>query len=182
MTPASEVKGAWFVAARAWLEERGGLHLVARELEDDAKRALLEPIPGHWYPEASLQSALGAMRANVAPSREELVDAIDACTVIGISRFFRALLRVASPGFVVRQIPTMWRQIRRGAGRVEVDATSGRAKVSYTQFPYFADENYRWLTEGSLRAVVRTCTGRNPRVLIVRATSDALDVDLRWSE
>jgi hypothetical protein len=178
----SEVKGAWFVSARAWLEEQGKLHEVARALDDEAKRTLLDPIPGHWYPEASLQSALASMRANVAKGREEMVDAIDACTVIGISRFFRALLRMASPGFVVRQVPTMWKQIRRGAGHVEVDATNGRARVMYSQFPYFSDENYRWLTEGSLRAVVRTCTGQNPRVLIARATSDSLDVDIRWSE
>ncbi|MGZ3420851.1 MAG: hypothetical protein ACXWUG_11715 [Polyangiales bacterium] len=178
----SEVKGAWFVAARAWLDERGALGAIARELDEDARRALLEPLPGHWYPESSLQNSLAAMRTYVAPSREEYVDALDACTVIGISRFFRALLRVASPGFVVRQVPTMWKQIRRGAGHVAVDSANGRARVSYTAFPYFADENYRLLTEGSLRAVVRTCTGKNPRVLISRATDDALDVDIRWSE
>jgi hypothetical protein len=178
----SEVKGAWFVAARAWLEERGALSTIAREVDDETRRALVEPIPGQWYPESSLQSALGAMRTYVAPRREEFVDALDACTVIGISRFFRALLRVASPGFVVRQVPTMWKHIRRGAGQVSVEATEGRARVMYREFPYFADDNYRILTEGSLRAVVRTCTGQNPRVLIMRATNESLDVDIRWSE
>jgi hypothetical protein len=174
------VKGAWFVAARAWLDESNALQRVAARLDEPVRGALLEPIPGQWYPERDLQLALAAMRSHVGPSPDKFVDAMDACTVIGTSRFFRALLRMASPGFVLRQVPTMWRQIRRGAGQVDVVASERSARIAYSQFPWFSDENYRLLTEGSLRAVVRTCTGRNPVVQIVRASDDALDVDVTW--
>lgn len=176
----SEVKGAWFVAARAWLESRGSLEATARALKPDAREALLQPIPAAWYPEPVLQASLTALRDVVAPERAQFVAAMDACTAIGISRFFRALLRVASPGFVLRQVPTMWRHIRRGDGHVAVEAGDGRGTIRYSQFPYFADDNYRLLTEGSLRAVVRTCTGREPRVALVRATNDALEVEILW--
>jgi hypothetical protein len=108
------------------------------------------------------------------------VEAMDGCTMIGISRFFRALLRVATPAFVLRQVPTMWRQIRRGDARVSVTIDGDRARIQYAQFPYFSDENYRLLTEGSLRAVVRTCTGHAPKVTLLRSTSDSLNVEVQW--
>lgn len=174
------MKGAWFVAARAWLESRGSLEATARALTPDVRKVLLEPIPAVWYPEPVLQASLAALRDVVAPERAQFVEAMDACTAIGISRFFRALLRVASPGFVLRQVPTMWRHVRRGDGHVAVEAGDGRGTIRYSQFPFFADDNYRLLTEGSLRAVVRTCTGRDPRVTLVRATNDSLDVEILW--
>jgi len=176
----SEIKGAWFVAARAWLEERGALETAATALNGDVRHALLEPIPAAWYPEEVLQEAMRGVRTAVVPSSDAFVDAMDGCTVIGTSRFFRALLRVASPAFVLRQVPTMWRQIRRGDAKVAVMIDGDRARIQYSEFPYFSDENYRLLTEGSLRAVVRTCTGRDPKVTVLRSTADSLNVELRW--
>lgn len=176
----SEVKGAWFVAARAWLESRSSLEATARVLAADVRRALVEPIPTGWYPEAFLQEAMAAVRTVVAPEPAQFVDAMDACTEIGTSRFFRALLRVASPGFVLQQVPTMWRLIRRGDARIVVKTDVGSARLVYSGFPYFNDENYCLLTEGALRAVVRTCTGRNPKVTLLRSTASSLEVDVRW--
>lgn len=177
----SEVKGAWFVAARAWLEERSALDAVAQLLTRDVRTALLEPIPASWYPEELLQDALRGVRDAVVPDAAQFVDAMDGCTVIGTSRFFRAMLRVASPGFVLRQVPTMWRHIRRGDATVAVNLHDDKAQLTYSGFPYFSDENYRLLTEGSLRALVRTCTGRNPRVTLLRSTADSLNVEVRWN-
>ncbi len=176
----SEVKGAWFVAARAWLEERGRLESAAAALPPEVRVVLLEPIPAAWYPEQALQQAMNGVRTAVAMTPEQFVDAMDGCTVIGTSRFFRAMMRMASPAFVLRQVPTMWKHIRRGDARVAVETEGTRARITYTDFPFFADENYRLLTEGSLRAVVRTCTGRDPRVSIQRVTADSLTVEVRW--
>jgi len=176
----SEVKGAWFVAARAWLEERSALDAAAQMLPREVRTVLLEPIPASWYPEESLQDALRAVRDVVAPDGNDFVDAMDGCTVIGTSRFFRAMLRAASPAFVLRQVPTMWHHIRRGDANVEVKVEDEKALVAYSSFPYFSDENYRLMTEGSLRALVRTCTARNPKVTLLRSTADSLNVEVRW--
>src|SRR5687768_9331729 len=97
----SEVKGAWFVAARAWLEERGCLDSAAAALTPDVRTVLLEAIPAAWYPEKTLQQAMAGVRTVVAPTPDQFVEAMDECTVIGTSRFFRAMLRVASPAFVL---------------------------------------------------------------------------------
>lgn len=179
----SEVKGAWFIAARAWLTERENpfaLERIVHAMPQEHRDALRDPIPSSWYPEEALQTALRALRDVLDLDAARFVDVMDACTVIGTSRFFRALLRVATPSFVLRQVPVMWGRIRRGAGRVEVDDTGTEALLRYREFPYFADEHYRLLTVGSLRAVVRTCTGRDPDVTVVRWTPDALDVRVRY--
>lgn len=176
----SEVKGAWFVSAQAYLGAEGALPAVLAAVPPTHRGALADPVPSAWYPEASLKATLDAMRRVHAPAPAAFVDAIDACTVIGTSRFFRALLALSTPGFVLRRVPTMWSKIRRGAGTVEVETDEGTATLRYRAFPYFADENYRLLTVGSLRAVVRTTTGRTPSVEIVQATDLDLDVRVRW--
>ncbi len=177
----SEVKGVWFVSARAWLEERGVLMTAAKPLPPAVRSALLEPMPTAWYPEETLQQAMSGVRATLARDGDQFIDAMDGCTVIGTSRFFRALLRLATPGFVLRQVPAMWRHIRRGDAHVDVVVEGDSARIEYSAFPFFGDENYRLLTEASLRAVVRTCTGRNPKVTIAKWSADALTVDLRWT-
>lgn len=178
--PVSEVKGAWFVSAQAYLGAEGVLPAVLAAVPVAHRPALVDPTPSAWYPEAALQATLGAMRKVHATTPTAFVDAIDACTVIGTSRFFRALLALSTPAFVLRRVPTMWGKIRRGAGEVSVETADGTAIVRYRAFPYFADENYRLLTVGSLRAVVRTTTARTPSVEIVHATDLELDVRVRW--
>lgn len=176
----SEVKGAWFVSAQAFLEAERALPAVLAAVPPPHRAALAEPSPSDWYPEAALQATLAAMRRVHAPTPTAFVDAIDTCTVIGTSRFFRALLALSTPAFVLRRVPTMWAKIRRGAGEVAVETHDGEALLRYRSFPWFADENYRLLTVGSLRAVVRTTTGRTPLVEITDAVDDALDVRVRW--
>ncbi len=178
----SEVKGAWFIAARAWLVDNGGafaLERILHAMPPEHRSAVRDPIPSSWYPERALQTALHAMRDVLDLDATRFVDVMDGCTVIGTSRFFRALLRVATASFVLRQVPVMWTRIRRGEGRVEVEDAPGASLLRYREFPYFDDECYRLLTIGSLRAVVRTCTARDPEVTIVRWTRDALDVRVR---
>src|SRR5512139_866770 len=113
----SEVKGSWFVTARTYLVSEGSDELVqrvAKFLPDHQRHSLLEPLPSGWYPEESLQNALMGMRTELARgSPERFLDIMRQCTELGISRFFRVLLRLGSTEFVLRQVPTMWKQIRR---------------------------------------------------------------------
>lgn len=176
----SEIKGVWLVTAKSWvLGQRtvAELNAVARHVDPAMRSALTDPLPSEWYPEETLQQVLRGMRSVLAEdSDSRFLELMRQCTRIGVNRFFRALLRLGSAQFVLRQVPTMWRQIRRGTGRVEVETESNRIQLRYRDFPYFDDPNYRLLTLGSLGAVVELCTSSQPSVSLGAHGSDWLDV------
>jgi len=100
-----EVKGVWFVSLREWLEAN-----VAREvtqkinarLSPANREAMTDTLPSAWYAEEALAEALRATDAEVTHGdREALLDLIDACTQVGLSRFFKVLLRLATPRSVL---------------------------------------------------------------------------------
>jgi hypothetical protein len=176
----SEVKGIWLVTARGWvLREHDGamLERIASHMDRDLRPAILEPLPSEWYPEEVLAQALRAMREVVAQGSNEKFRAVmESCTELGVSTFFRVLLRVSTPRFVLRQVPTMWRQIRRGRGRVVVENRPTSTVVAYSDFPHFGNVDYRLLTLGSLTAVLRVCTRETPHIRIEDHGGDWLDV------
>ncbi len=176
---ASEVKGSWFVSLKACLEAGNGeeLHRVVAVLPREHREALSDPIASHWYPEDALAAALKAVNDELAQgNRSRFVDRMDAFTEVGVSRFFRVMLRVSGVRFVLRQVPTMWRQIRRGDGEVEVVDVPGGVEVRYSRFPRFADPLYEDLTVGSLRALVRVCVGQATEVTVTARSPDSLSV------
>ena len=173
-----EVKGVWFVSLRDWLEAKFGRDVtqkIAARLSSANREAMTDPLPSAWYPEEALSAALRATDAELTHGdREAFLDLIDACTQVGLSRFFKVLLRVATPRFVLQQVPTMWRQIRRGTGCVSAVPVAGGIELRYTEFPYFSEPLYELLTLGSVRALMRTCTGSTPELRIVHRSRDAL--------
>ena len=101
---------------------------------------------------------------------------IEDCTEHGISRFFKVLLRLTTPQFVLKQVPTLWRQMRRGCGAVDVVVEENVVTVRYSDFPYFGDRRYRLLTEGTLRGLIRVATKRKAVLRISDFGADWLDV------
>jgi hypothetical protein len=176
----SEVKGIWLVTARGWVlreHDSTTLQRIATHMDRNLRSAILEPLPSQWYPEEVLAQALRALREVVAKgSNDEFQRVMEECTELGVSTFFRVLLRVSTPRFVLRQVPTMWRQIRRGRGRVLVENRASSTVVSYSDFPWFGSVDYRLLTLGSLTAVLRVCTRETPRIRIEDYGGDWLDV------
>ena len=176
-----QVKGVWFTTARRYVLERHGddtLARVAEEMPEAMRAALTAPLASLWYSEEALQQGMQAIHRVVADGdSDRFVAIMQACTELGVSHFFRALIRLGTPAMVLRKVPAMWSLIRRGpAARIAVDADAVRAVVSYADFPYFDDPNYRSLTVGSLRAVTWICARRVPRVEIVSHARDALSV------
>ncbi len=165
---------------RAWLDakrSRGDLDRMLDRMPSEHRGALEGSLTSQWYSEEALASALRAIDLELTRGdTAAFVDIIDACTEIGVSRFFRVLLRISTPRFVLRQVPTMWRQIRRGDATVEIVDVGDDVEVRYGAFPFFAEPLYELLTLGSLRALLRTCTGTNPRLEIAHRSSDALTV------
>jgi hypothetical protein len=176
----SEIKGVWLVTARSWVLHHHGssmLERIAGHIEPELRSALTDPLTSTWYPERVLAQALKGLREEVAHgSADEFRTVMESCTALGVSTFFRVLLRLSSPRFVLRQVPTMWRQIRRGSGRVEVTDENGKITIRYREFPWFDDVNYRLLTVGSLTALLRVCTRRTPRIRIQAHGIDWLDI------
>ena len=56
-----------------------------------------------WYPEAALQQFMAAFDELVTHGdRKRLMATFEECTLQGVHRFFQALLRLTSPGFLLR--------------------------------------------------------------------------------
>lgn len=181
--PQSEVKGVWFVAARDYAKDLHGPDVVDRLVAGSPapyRDIYAAPISSAWYPEAAFEQGLIVIYDVVAEGNDAMFERImEGCTEQGINRLFRMLLRASSPGFVLRRVPVMWRQIRRGAGQVDVQQIGGETHIRYSEFPWFHNPLYRMLTAGSLRALVRVCTGETPRIEVTEHSRNSMALSIR---
>lgn len=179
----SEVKGIWFDSARGWLDRHHGrarLERIDARVAPQYRGILRDALTSGWYPEEALAEMLFAMRAELTDgSREAFIGIIESITLEGVGRFFRLVLSLASPTFVLRKVPVLWDRMRRGAGRVEVEVLPDRVRLHYREFPWFGDENYRLMTVGTLTGICKAAGARAPQVEIVDWGRDRLDVDVR---
>jgi hypothetical protein len=179
----SEVKGIWFDSARGWLtrhHDPSVLQRIERRVPSPYRGILVDPLTSQWYPEAALAEMLAALRAELTDGSEaSFVQLIEQITLDGVGRFFRLVLALASPSFVLRKVPVLWARMRRGAGRVEVAAAAGAVRLRYREFPWFDDPNYRLMTVGTLVGICKAAGARTPQVTVVDWAPDALDVDVR---
>lgn len=178
----SEVKGIWFLVAREQLEQQfgaAGFQDVLDAMPAEFQHALREPLASSWYAEEALQEALRAMRHTLVPDADDCRALLFSCTQRGVGRFFRAMMRLSSPHFVLRQVPTMWKHIRRDRARIDVSLGPEISYVTYSRFPYFSDENYRLLVEGSLRALLEPSVGHRVLAEVHSYGDDWLRVAIR---
>jgi hypothetical protein len=182
----SEVKGVWFVAMSGYVREVYGREMLEMMLEQspvefrDAYRA---PIASAWYPEATLQEALSLLHEVVAGDSDPQFERIvEGCVKHGIHRMFQLLLGASSPGFVLRMVPTLWRQIRRGAGQVDVEQHERHTLVRYSEFPFFRDRLYRLMTLASLRVITRGRSRGAPRIEVLDHDGSTLSLRILHRE
>lgn len=179
---ASEVKGIWFDSAARWVRTTRGEDALARvdaRVSAPHRGILLDPVAFRWYPESALGELLAAVRAELTDGSDAaFVQVMEEVTLDGVGRFFRLVLALASPSFVVRKVPVLWTRMRRGAGRVDVQVQPTHVRLLYRDFPYFHDDNYRLMTVGTLRGVARAAGAKAPTVEIAGWSSDSLDVDV----
>ena len=165
----SEVKGSWFVTGQRVLASRPDSvrDAVRAALPPEARGPFDGPLASEWYPEETLQAVLSALYDVVAEGEPERFEELMEETVEhGIHRFFSVVLKLSRPGFVLRQIPTMWKMIRRGPGHVRVEGAPGGSHVRYADFPFFADMHYRVLTRASIRVLLRQAGVRPAEVRV----------------
>jgi hypothetical protein len=180
----SEVKGVWFTTSRRYILETVGeeaLVTMSHRVDRAYRDLIVNPFPSEWYPERALQQALHAMYVVIAHNDDEaFTEVMEGCTRLGVNHFFRALMRMASPAVILRKTPAMWNHIRRGAGAVAVEADDVSATLRYTSFPYFRDPNYRLLTVGAVRALVRVCGGEVRGLEVVGHAWDSMTVRVTY--
>jgi hypothetical protein len=180
----SEVKGLWFVSARRYALEHHGedaLAEVVATMKPRWRSALESPLASAWYPEEAMKNAFAAAAAVLAGGDEDRIIAMfEGCALYGITHFWRIALRVASTEFAVRMLPSTWRHMRRGPGKMAVEVDGSQAKVLYTNFPYFDDVNYRLLVVGTLRPLLRISTGAEPRISIAGHGTSWLTADISF--
>ncbi len=182
----SEVKGIWFVSIRGYIEKTFGTDawLGFREQFLDEYRAVIDDVlPSEWYPEEMLQDALGLIHSRLARGDDaETVRLIEEMSLVGIGRFFRIMLGLGSPRFAVKQVPTLWKRLRRGpsSGNPVVEAGPRQARLEVTNFPYLADRNYRLLHIGTMQAVLRVVRANPLVVEIEDAGVDWIRVLMRY--
>jgi hypothetical protein len=164
------VKGVWFVTARRHLLELEGdtaVQAVARAMKPDNAPVLLEPLPSEWYAEDIFQDALGAvMEVHAHHDPDVFIRFIEACTVLGVTTFFRVILRITSPAYLMRKMPALSRQYRRNDWVCEVEADDERAVLSWRNAPYLGDRNYRLYTAAMMAKCSELCTGKRPTVTV----------------
>ena len=175
---ASEIKGVWFVAMRDHVSEvygDQGLELLLDRAPAEFRDVYRTPIASAWYPEATLQEALSLLHEEVAGSSDLVFEkVVEWCVKHGVGRMFQLLLGASSPGFALRMVPTMWRQIRRGAGQVDVEQHAGHTLVRYSEFPWFRDRLYRLMTLSSLRVILRCASRGQPRIDVLEHGASTL--------
>ena len=89
---------------------------------------------------------------------------IEACTVLGVNTFFRILLRITSPAFLMRKMPGLSRQYRRNDWVCEVDADEHRAVLWWKNVPYLHNRTYRLYCVAMLAKCSELCTGKRPSI------------------
>lgn len=178
---AYEVKGLWFESTRGYvLRLHGPERLAELDRRMQAWRGvLLEPTSAQWYPEEALQRLLGVLRAELSDGTpEDFAHLLDEISVAGIGRFFRLVLSMSSASFVLRKSPVFWRLLRRGPGEHEVECTPDRVRMLYRAFPYFDDENYRLMTVGTVRGLLRASGTTDATIEIASHDRDSLVTDV----
>ncbi|MEM6992527.1 MAG: hypothetical protein AAF721_18580 [Myxococcota bacterium] len=178
--PGAEVKTLTFVTLRAFLPEYLGAEAYAalrRGLPRDALRRLDEAESGGWAPEAELQSILYAVHAEALRGNDEaFVEFARGLAAVGISRFMRIFLSLASERFVLRKVPVVWDRLRRNAGTVRAEVEPGSVALHYERFPFFGTPVGRLVSLANCQALVLAATDRLPRGRIVAWTEDTLQL------
>ena len=186
MGVAAQVKGVWFVTARRHVLETQGasaLHAIVRAMKEEGRNVLLEPLASEWYPEEVLADSLQAVFL-VHAQRDARVfyQFIEDCTVLGVNSFFRVLLRISSPAYLLRQMPAISLVYRRNDWTCNVDADEERATLTWRSCPYVGERVYRLYSAAMMSKCVELCTNKRPTVEIAGHGADWLTLQVEYGK
>ena len=166
-----QVKGLTFTTIRKYIIEARGQKqwdAVMEKMPLRTHRLFEELDDSQWYPETEMRRLIHAIHDHVAKGDEqEFVELFRGVAHAGISRFFRMILTLASGQFVLRNIPTFWKRLRRGPARLESEQSpDGVVKIHYDDYRYCRDRIYRILSIANCQAAAHSACGKYPRASI----------------
>lgn len=173
------VKGLTFGTIRTYLIENhgeAGWEAFLAKLPRRSRTLLNECEFTEWYPETELRRIIHALHEHLAEGDDErFMELCRGIALAGISRFFRMVLTLASAKFVLRNIPTFWKRLRRGPARVTVETVSDSLiKIHYSDYRYCRDPLYRLLSLANCQAGVYAATKQIPKSEVESWTGDSM--------
>src|SRR3974390_36445 len=139
----SEVKGVWFMTARRYLLQDHGEEAFERYVAaapEASRGAMRDPVVSRGYPEETMRDAVTAFHAEIARGDDAaFTAAMERCAVLGVHWFVQLLLSVTTPRYLLRLVPAVIKQTRRGPVRCAVDVRDNAATLRFTGQPYAND-------------------------------------------
>ena len=181
----SQVKGLMIVTLRKYILEEHGEQVFERYVAcapEETRAAIREPLASRWYPEVVMRDALEACHRGVCNGSDPLfTHALSRGATLGTHWFFRMLLSVTTPRYMIRLMPTALRQMRRGPVKLELQVRQSDATLRVSDHPFADHPLYRLATPAMLGAVMRLCTPV-ARVTLVDWSETTQVVEVHWGE
>ena len=172
------------MTARRYLLQDYGEEAFARYVQaapEPSREAMRDPVVSRWYPEDVMRDALTAFHGEIAKGNDVLFTAaMERCAVLGVHWFFKLLLSVTTPRYLLRLFPTVLKQTRRGPVRLTVDVGEREATLRFTDHPYANDPRYRLATPAIVRAVLTMCVGQSARARLTEYDETTQVCEATW--
>ncbi|MFW6051185.1 MAG: hypothetical protein ACODAU_08420 [Myxococcota bacterium] len=180
--PDHQIKGVWFIAGTDYLRSalpQSRWQALVEAVPEPYRPILEAPLTSEWYPEDAAAHFLNAwLQVAAKGDRRRFQQMVAEGSEQGVGRFFRAIARLASPRFVIKQTPTIFKHQRRGPARVEVQDEGERMVVQYRAFPFLADPIYPLTFTAQLGALLHATTGHRPVARVLHHTDSTMDVEV----
>ena len=181
----SQVKGLMIFTLKRYILEEHGEHVFERyaaSAPEETRDAIRDPLPSRWYPEVVMRDAVEACHRAVCNGSDTLFShAMEKGATLGTHWFFRMLVQVTSPRYLVRLMPTALRQMRRGSVKLDVELRDTDATLRVTDHPFADHPLYRLATPAILGGLVRICTPSG-RVILVDYGPTTQVVLVQWAD
>jgi hypothetical protein len=181
----SEVKGIMIGTLRRYILEEHGEKVFERYVAcapEETRDAIREPLLSRWYPEVVMRDAVEACYRAVCNGSDTLFShAMERGATLGTHWFFRMLVSVTTPRYLVRLMPTALRQMRRGSVKLDMDVRDSDATLRVTGHPFADHPLYRLATPAILGGLVRICTPSG-RVTLVEYGPTTQVVHVQWGD
>lgn len=182
-----QVKGLAFEVLRKHLAQTVGHErwdATISSLPRHTREILDAPDINEWYAESEMRRVIHAIHANLAHGDDEqFLQLMRGVAAAGVNRFFRMILGLASGRFVLRNIPTFWKRLRRGPASVRTEQLDdGRVLIHYEDFRYCRDPIYRLLSIANCQAAAFAATKKLPVASVERHGGTSMTLSFEVDE
>lgn len=181
-----EVKGLVLETVRDYVLDKYGkkkwnelMYLLPRRTSE----VFESPEITEWYPESEMRRFTHLAHELLADDDDQKFMALThAVALSGINRFFRMIPTLTSNRFVLRQIPTLFRRIRRGTATVKTETKGNMVLIHYEDYRYCRDRMYRMMALASCQAATFAATGNTPLGEVSRWDRSSMTLSFRLDE